>query len=61
MAFDEGLAQRIREYFQQRAEEHFESVAEKKMFGGLAFMLGGLEPQLSKHSFDALDLRQSMH
>ena len=33
MAFDEGLAQRLRE-----ALEFHEGIAEKKMFGGLAFM-----------------------
>ena len=36
MAFDEGLAQRIRESL----AEH-EDVVERKMFGGLAFMLRG--------------------
>jgi TfoX/Sxy family transcriptional regulator of competence genes len=36
MAYDEGLAQRIREILDERAD-----VAEKKMFGGLAFLLGG--------------------
>ncbi len=34
MAYDEGLAERIRECFQTRSE-----VEEKKMFGGLCFML----------------------
>ena len=34
MAFDEGLAQRIREQFQARS-----NVEEKKMFGGLCFMV----------------------
>ena len=34
MAFDEGLAQRIREHFKDRND-----VEEKKMFGGLCFML----------------------
>ena len=33
MAFDEGLAQRLRE-----ALENYEGIAEKKMFGGIAFM-----------------------
>ena len=33
MAYDEGLAQRIREVFQ-----HHHGIVEKKMFGGLAFM-----------------------
>ena len=36
MAYDEGLAQRIREELEDR-----EDVVEKKMFGGLAFLLGG--------------------
>lgn len=36
MAYDEGLAQRIREQLEER-----EDVREKKMFGGLAFLLGG--------------------
>ena len=36
MAYDEGLAQRLREVFQYQA-----GVAEKKMFGGLAFMVRG--------------------
>lgn len=34
MAFDEGLAQRIEEYFSDRAD-----VDVKKMFGGLCFMV----------------------
>ncbi len=34
VAFDEGLAQRIREHLAERA-----NVAEKKMFGGLAFLI----------------------
>ena len=34
MAFDEGLAQRIREQLQDRTD-----VEEKKMFGGLCFMV----------------------
>jgi TfoX/Sxy family transcriptional regulator of competence genes len=34
MAFDEGLAERIRELFQNRTD-----VEEKKMFGGLCFMV----------------------
>ena len=34
MAFDEGLAERIRECFSQRSD-----VEEKKMFGGLCFMV----------------------
>jgi TfoX/Sxy family transcriptional regulator of competence genes len=36
MAFDEGLAQRLREIFADRGD-----IVEKKMFGGLAFMLCG--------------------
>ena len=36
MAYDEGLAQRIREHLDDRS-----GVTEKKMFGGAAFMLGG--------------------
>lgn len=36
MAFDEGLAQRLREILAER-----DDVVEKKMFGGLAFMLSG--------------------
>lgn len=34
MSYDEGLAQRIREHFQNRPD-----VEEKKMFGGLCFMV----------------------
>ena len=36
MAYDEGLAQRLRELLADRSD-----VAEKKMFGGLAFMVRG--------------------
>ncbi len=36
MAYDEGLAQRIREQI-----EGTPNLAEKKMFGGLGFMVGG--------------------
>ena len=36
MAFDEGLAERVREVLDDE-----ELVAEKKMFGGLCFLLGG--------------------
>jgi len=36
MAFDEGLAQRLRELLSNRLD-----IVEKKMFGGLAFMLSG--------------------
>ena len=34
MAYDEGLAQRLREYFEGKG-----NVVEKKMFGGIAFMV----------------------
>ena len=36
MAYDEGLAQRVREALDGRAD-----LTEKKMFGGLCFLLGG--------------------
>ena len=36
MAYDEGLAERLREVFRGRR-----GVTEKKMFGGIAFMVGG--------------------
>jgi TfoX/Sxy family transcriptional regulator of competence genes len=36
MAYDDGLAERLREFFQDVPE-----VVEKKMFGGLAFMVRG--------------------
>jgi len=36
MPYDEGLAQRVREVFQDRSD-----VSEKKMFGGMAFMVRG--------------------
>jgi hypothetical protein len=36
MAFDEGLAERIRDLLEERAD-----LSERKMFGGLTFMLGG--------------------
>jgi TfoX/Sxy family transcriptional regulator of competence genes len=36
MAYDEGVAQRIRETFADR-----DDVVEKKMFGGIAFMVRG--------------------
>jgi len=36
MAYDEGLVERLREAFGNRRD-----IAEKKMFGGLAFMLSG--------------------
>ena len=36
MAYDEGLAQRIRELLDERP-----GLGEKKMFGGVAFLVGG--------------------
>lgn len=36
MAFDEGVAQRVREFFEGRSD-----ITEKKMFGGIAFMHSG--------------------
>ena len=36
MAYDEGLAERLREHFADR-----DDVVEKRMFGGLAFMRRG--------------------
>ncbi|PKN58641.1 MAG: RNA methyltransferase [Deltaproteobacteria bacterium HGW-Deltaproteobacteria-14] len=39
MAFDEGLAQRVREVLSDR--DDLGEVVEKKMFGGLAFMIRG--------------------
>ncbi len=36
MAYDEGLAERVRQALGERAE-----LSERKMFGGLAFMLAG--------------------
>jgi hypothetical protein len=36
MAYDEGVAQRLREVFAEHA-----NVAEKRMFGGIAFMVSG--------------------
>lgn len=36
MAYDEGLAHRLREIFAER-----DDIVERKMFGGLAFMLSG--------------------
>ena len=45
MAFDEGLAQRIRETLGDRPD-----VVEKKMFGGLAFMVrGNMSVGVTKH------------
>ena len=39
MAYNEGLAQRVRELLEDRADEL--EVVEKKMFGGLCFMVQG--------------------
>lgn len=39
MAYDEGLAQRVRELLEDRADVM--DVVEKKMFGGLCFMVQG--------------------
>lgn len=36
MAYDEGLAERVRDLLADRAD-----LTEKKMFGGLAFLVGG--------------------
>ncbi len=36
MVYDEGVAERLREVFQDRSD-----VVEKKMFGGIAFMVRG--------------------
>ncbi|MCZ6757084.1 MAG: TfoX/Sxy family protein, partial [Bacteroidetes bacterium] len=36
MAYDEGLAERLRQVFSGRPD-----IEEKKMFGGIAFMLSG--------------------
>ena len=36
MAYDEGLAERVRDLLEERAD-----VSERKMFGGLAFLVGG--------------------
>lgn len=36
MSYDEGLAQRIRDALEDRS-----NISEKRMFGGLAFLLGG--------------------
>lgn len=41
MAYDEGLAQRIREALENGELRRDRAVVERKMFGGLAFMLGG--------------------
>lgn len=40
MAYDEGLAQRIRETLANRQDVRLD-IVEKKMFGGIAFMVGG--------------------
>ena len=40
MAYDEGLAQRIRETLADYEDASFD-IVEKKMFGGIAFMLNG--------------------
>lgn len=49
MAFDEGLAERLRELF-----EKYPAVEERKMFGGLCFLISGnmccgisLQPKLN--------------
>jgi TfoX/Sxy family transcriptional regulator of competence genes len=36
MAYDEGVAQRLREIFEDRKD-----ITEKRMFGGIAFLLSG--------------------
>lgn len=41
MAYDEGLAERLRESFATRPDVAGEKVVEKKMFGGIAFMVQG--------------------
>ena len=41
MAYDEGLAQRIREAIDELPPGERERSSEKKMFGGLCFLLGG--------------------
>lgn len=41
MAYDEGLAERVREVLSQRDELAANQVVEKRMFGGLAFMVRG--------------------
>jgi len=38
MAYDNGLAERIRDYF---SYEDIPNITERKMFGGLAFMFNG--------------------
>jgi TfoX/Sxy family transcriptional regulator of competence genes len=41
MAYDEGLAERIREILQADPDEAGPDVTERKMFGGLAFLSRG--------------------
>jgi len=41
MAYDEGIAERIRERLAQREDVLDSQIVEKKMFGGLAFMVRG--------------------
>lgn len=41
MAFDENLARRLRQYLRQLENGHEFEIAEKHMFGGLAFMVNG--------------------
>lgn len=41
MAYDEGLADRLRDLLDQESATDGHEVSEKKMFGGLAFLVGG--------------------
>lgn len=41
MAYDEGLAQRLRDLLVEEPGVAGHEVVEKKMFGGLAFLVGG--------------------
>ena len=41
MAYDEGLAARVREHLAARDDIGIGNVEEKKMFGGLCFMVAG--------------------
>jgi TfoX/Sxy family transcriptional regulator of competence genes len=41
MAYDEGLADRVRSIFRERGASFERSVFEKRMFGGLVFMIDG--------------------
>ena len=41
MAYDEGLAQRLRDLLVEEPSAAGHEVTEKKMFGGLAFLVGG--------------------